>query len=393
MKYFAVLAIVVLLAGCESTAVKSASAVKTKAKINQNISLPVASKVAYYVDKSVTEKKVNFYGKMEEALELVTSDLFSETGLLNSQSDFDYLLKVATTSKWDYVWGGWESIIELNVIDRSGKQVFSRSFEQQASGTGGFYDMNAVFNSFAAGVKGSLIDFLNAHHSKLIVNNSDSPKADIKAFFSNMEAGTTGTGFFVNKKGQSVTAAHVVEDCVYIELRHKGQTLPAVIHSSSQLLDLAVLNVDYQNQATVSIEPETSDTLGKQVFVTGYPLAGILSDYPSLTIGNISSKGGLKGAQGIFQFSAPTQPGNSGGAITDYSGNLMGVVSSSLNQRMMLQNTNTTSQNVNFGINSALVKRFLDKHKVEYKPSVSKTDFEKSSAIAVEYSNQILCYK
>jgi S1-C subfamily serine protease len=118
-----------------------------------------------------------------------------------------------------------------------------------------------------------------------------------------------------------------------------------------------------------------------------------LSAYPSLTIGNISSKGGLKGAQGYFQFSAPIQPGNSGGAITDYKGNLMGVVSSTLNQAMMLEKSGTTSQNINFGIETPLLKRFLDKFGIAYNQGTSEASFETSSIDAVEYSNQIVCYQ
>ena len=103
--------------------------------------------------------------------------------------------------------------------------------------------------------------------------------------------------------------------------------------------------------------------------------------------------GGLKGAKNYFQFTAPIQPGNSGGAITDYKGNLMGVVSSTLNQAMMLQNSGTTSQNVNFGVNTELLKRFLHKYDVEINEATSDQNFERSSADAVEYSTQILCYQ
>ena len=101
----------------------------------------------------------------------------------------------------------------------------------------------------------------------------------------------------------------------------------------------------------------------------------------------------MKGAKGYFQFSAPIQPGNSGGAISDYKGNLMGVVSSSLNQSMMLKQSGTTSQNVNFGVSTQLLKQFLYKHNIAFEEKTSSANFESSSANAVEYSNQILCYK
>lgn len=259
--------------------------------------------------------------------------------------------------------------------------------------------MNAIYNAFAKSLKEVLIEFINRNQASILATASETTgqtqptKVAIKDLFDNLTPSNSGTGFFINFAGQSVTASHVVNDCIFIELQHKGEVFNAELIHDSQLLDLAVLNVDYSNSHAVTINEQASSNLGKQVFVTGYPLSGILSDYPSLTVGNISSKGGLKGSKGYFQFSAAIQPGNSGGAITDYQGHLMGVVSSTLNQAMMLKQSGTTAQNLNFGIETSMLQRFLNKHEVNYNQGKSDSNFEIASADAVEYSNQILCYK
>jgi hypothetical protein len=87
------------------------------------------------------------------------------------------------------------------------------------------------------------------------------------------------------------------------------------------------------------------------------------------------------------------QPGNSGSALVDYNGQLIGVVSGSLNQAMMLSESGNTAQNVNFAIESDLLAKFLDKGGFSYVSHDEQTNFEEASKSAVEYTNQVLCYK
>lgn len=400
MRIYSLIVGIFLLIGCEATPVNNAAMIKTKLKLDERATTPIQVPVAYYVGKKVPDDKVNFFGKMEEAAELITSEMFVSSENLTSESEFIYLIQLHPTSDWDYVWGGWESDIEINILDRAGNKLMSRTIQKKAAASGGLYDFNAVYNAFASALKDAMIEFININIDEILLaqnNHKNGVKLEdsksIKDLFTNLEATNSGSGFFIDNKGTSVTAAHVVNECIFVEVNHKGNTYDADIIASSQLLDLAVVKIDYANSKSIAIEPEPSVQLGKQVFVTGYPLSGILAEYPSLTVGNISSRGGLKGAKGYFQFSAPIQPGNSGGAISDYKGNLMGVVSSSLNQSMMLKQSGTTSQNVNFGVSTQLLKQFLNKHNIAFEEKTSSANFESSSANAVEYSNQILCYK
>lgn len=395
---FAVICFVVILVGCEATAVKNSARLKTKTLLNPSVTLPVQVPVAIYVNKVKPEKGVNFHGKLEEAAILVAGDMFSTAETLSATSKFQYLLKVKAISDWDRVWGGWQSHLTLDIVEPDGTSVFSANLSKKSSG-GGLYDFNAVHNALAGAIKELLVQFFNQQGAEALVATAESFNAEsqtsvsLKSLIKDMKPSSTGTGFFINKGGDLATAAHVVDECLYVEVMHKGETLPAKIQKSSNLLDLAVLSSGHPKTTHVHISrSETQAKLGKQVFVTGFPLAGILSDYPSLTVGNVSSLGGLKGAEGHFQFSAPVQPGNSGGAIVDYKGNLVGVVSSSLNQSMLLKETGTTSQNVNFGVDLSLVKKFFEKSQVNFQPSEGRGNFESASAEAVEYTNQVLCY-
>ncbi|MBW9267423.1 MAG: serine protease [Candidatus Thiodiazotropha sp. (ex. Lucinisca nassula)] len=390
---------VLLITGCQTTPVKTAGEIKTGSKIDTSINLPVNLPVAIYVDRHKPDKGINFYGSMKEAAKLVSEDFFSKVEYLKSGNNFHYLIKFKTNSTWEYGWGRWASTISVDILSNQGDTIYTREFKD-SSGMTIFNDFSAVFNSQAKIVKESLIDFLNKQGainlsaSELVSIRNTTIPLPANKLIRDLKPSTTGTGFYLDHDGTIMTANHVVQDCVFVEIGHKHKTFPASIQQNSRVLDIAILSTDNRDTPAVNITDKQSEAiLGKNIFVTGYPLQGILSDSPSLTIGTVSSLGGLVGASGIFMFSAPVQPGNSGSAIVDYSGNLVGMVTSSLNQKMLLEKHDTSSQNANFGIDLSMLKKFLYKNQVAYQTDQSTTNFENATIRAVEYTNQVLCYK
>lgn len=85
-----------------------------------------------------------------------------------------------------------------------------------------------------------------------------------------------------------------------------------------------------------------------------------------MTTGNLSSLSGIGGDTRLSQITAPVQPGNSGGPVLDYSGNIMGVVVSKLDALQTAKITGDIPQNVNFSINLGVLRSFLDASSVEY---------------------------
>ena len=61
-----------------------------------------------------------------------------------------------------------------------------------------------------------------------------------------------------------------------------------------------------------------------------------------------------------FQISVPVQPGNSGEALVDERGNVVGVVSAKLSARAALQATGALPENVNYAIKSSYLLSFLE---------------------------------
>src|ERR1700683_3122233 len=61
-----------------------------------------------------------------------------------------------------------------------------------------------------------------------------------------------------------------------------------------------------------------------------------------------------------FQISVPVQPGNSGGALVDERGNVIGIVSAKLNASAALAATGALPENVNYAVKSSFLLSFLE---------------------------------
>lgn len=85
----------------------------------------------------------------------------------------------------------------------------------------------------------------------------------------------------------------------------------------------------------------------------------------------MSALAGIGNNTRFLQITAPVQPGNSGGPLLDHSGNIVGVVVSKLNALTIAKTTGDIPQNINFAINGAAAKAFLDSQSVEYETAFS----------------------
>src|SRR5271154_3071728 len=73
--------------------------------------------------------------------------------------------------------------------------------------------------------------------------------------------------------------------------------------------------------------------LGSTVATIGFPVPDLQGFSPKLAKGEIASLSGVHDDTREFQISVPVQHGNSGGALVDEHGNVVGIVSAKLSAR------------------------------------------------------------
>lgn len=150
---------------------------------------------------------------------------------------------------------------------------------------------------------------------------------------------STGTGFLLSTKGYVVTCHHVVSGAkrIYVIDNNRSKTrLLASVAIQDANNDLCILKVNGLSLEYGSSLPygfdEALNKTGESVFCMGYPLTQVMGNEIKVTNGIISSVTGYKGDVSSYQFSAPAQPGNSGGPLINSSGNVIGVVNSKISQ-------------------------------------------------------------
>jgi hypothetical protein len=113
-----------------------------------------------------------------------------------------------------------------------------------------------------------------------------------------------------------------------------------------------------------------------------------------VTRGNISSREALAGAVGQFQFSAPVQPGSSGGPVVSESGELLGVTVASLRVMGLLQR-GVIPQNVNFALDARYAEKFMERNKIVFAsvPAKRTADVHSATEATLPAVVQVSCYQ
>jgi serine protease Do len=172
---------------------------------------------------------------------------------------------------------------------------------------------------------------------------------------------TSGSGFVIDRDGHVLTNAHVVNQCLEIDVGPSGA---ATLVAIDQTNDLAVLEAPSTRTAPALVFRSDPVRLGEEVIAAGFPLHGILADSINITPGVVSSLSGPQNDSRYLQTTAAVQPGNSGGPLIDRSGKVVGIVSAKLDAAFALREGNFIPENVNFAIRHDTIKPFLDANRI-----------------------------
>ena len=142
-----------------------------------------------------------------------------------------------------------------------------------------------------------------------------------------------GSGVVLTEDGYVVTNHHVVEDASDVEIglveNNKIRYYSGEIISKDVNNDLALVRISdnsFKGFGRIPYNVEIDQaSVGKEVFALGYPLKALLGDELKFTNGRISARSGAQGDISKYQMTVPLQPGNSGGPVFDFDGNLIGI--------------------------------------------------------------------
>lgn len=166
-----------------------------------------------------------------------------------------------------------------------------------------------------------------------------------------------GSGVIISEDGYIVTNNHVIENADKLEvLLNDNSTYEARIVGTDEASDLALIKIDAKGLSPITFGDSESVKVGEWVLAVGNPFgfnstvtAGIVSA-KARSLGN--NKGGNLSIESFIQTDAALNPGNSGGALVNLNGELIGINSA------IYSNTGSYS-GFSFSIPTTIVKKVM----------------------------------
>lgn len=173
----------------------------------------------------------------------------------------------------------------------------------------------------------------------------------------------TGSGIVLKEDGTFVTCFHVISNADYINAKTKdGKTYKVNGYKYlNPQNDIAILTVNSKTKFK-PITLNSNVKIGDIVYTIANPrrLQFVFSD------GMINQFSKEK-----IQFSAPTSPGSSGGALLNEAGELVGMITSQYNP--------SVAQNINFAVPNSYFAPYVDKKKKTNSKGLNWSEFVASS--------------
>ena len=138
-----------------------------------------------------------------------------------------------------------------------------------------------------------------------------------------------GSGVLITPDGYIITNNHVVEGATEIEVTLNDNTVyPAALVGNDPATDVAVIKIEGQGFPTIPVADSDGLRIGEWVLAIGSPY----QLQSTITAGIVSAKGrtmpnysGEFRIESFIQTDAAVNPGNSGGALVDKTGALVGI--------------------------------------------------------------------
>lgn len=167
-----------------------------------------------------------------------------------------------------------------------------------------------------------------------------------------------GSGVIITADGYIVTNNHVIDNADKLEvLLNDNSTYEARVVGTDEATDLALIKIDAEGLSPITFGDSESVKIGEWVLAVGNPFgfnstvtAGIVSA-KARSIGQNQHKSGMN-IESFIQTDAALNPGNSGGALVNLKGELIGINSA------IYSNTGSYT-GFSFAIPTTIVKKVM----------------------------------
>jgi len=265
--------------------------------------------------------------------------------------------------------------ITLLILAVCGFAIFCIVWDMQKGTSGGGYyrsgDIVEV-NLIQAGKSAQTTDEKNADGKYTTEGIADAVMPSIVQIYTYSDKNLvgSGSGIVLSENGFIATNAHVVADGTDFRVRlydesGNGEIFDGILIGHDTKTDLAILKISAPNLKPAVLGDSSEVHLGEQVCALGNP-AGLTS---SISLGIISGMNRKIRAESTnyvmdcFQTDAAISPGNSGGALVDMEGHVIGITSSKYGSNSLFESGKYEGLGFAIKINEALpiLKELMEK--------------------------------
>ena len=170
----------------------------------------------------------------------------------------------------------------------------------------------------------------------------------------------SGSGVIIRPDGYIVTNNHVVESASKVEVTlNNNKTYEATVIGTDPATDVALIKIEAEGLPTIEFADSDQLRLGEWVLAIGSPLGEELRS--TITAGIVSAKGrsmpnydGKFKIESFIQTDAAVNPGNSGGALVNKAGKLVGI-----NTAIISTNMSQSFMGYSFAVPSNIVSKIV----------------------------------
>ena len=143
------------------------------------------------------------------------------------------------------------------------------------------------------------------------------------------EARAGGSGVIISEDGYIVTNNHVIDNAKSLRVKlYDGRVFDAKVIGSDPATDVALIKIEASALPTLPFGSSDELRLGEWVLAIGYPMdlqSTITAGIVSAKARSLGALGGERSIESFIQTDAAVNPGNSGGALVNTRGELVGI--------------------------------------------------------------------